>query len=325
MGVREVVNELLEDKKINVTELAHFIGVSRPIIYSIKNGQHFKINEDKINRILCLKGRDLDEIRIIFEMNENFIKMQNYLIFKDKGYILKAKSSFDSLFHWLMDQKFQDSLKYSDAIFGHINNFFPRYNQLALFMRKPIWREKYPLITYQIDYDKKMITDMSIKVFDKKYMKSEYDISNIEFPISFNRFEDELVNRIKPTLRFVTYRDYQDDDFKFILENLKSKKIKETEIYDLSRLFNHFGNQKDFYGPLIEDILSYVKIDFDKEIIHKDCHYRGDKIIELINFMSLKYLEEKDNESIDQLFDSHGLKNDNEFIRKNRRLLKKGI
>ena len=85
-----------------------------------------------------------------------------------------------------------------------------------------------------------------------------------------------------------------------------------------------FQNEENYYGPLLEDALTNFKIEFEKEIIFKDSSYRADKIIELVNLVSLQELHQKKRDKILYLFDSHGDKRSNQFVKNERRKLKKG-
>src|SRR5690606_12385560 len=147
----------------------------------------------------------------------------------------------------------------------------------------------------------------------------------IDFPISFQEFIDYLEKTIVPSPRFLLYKDYEDDDWQFILENIKTNQwVHKEEFYDLSRLFNFFQNEENYYGPLLEDALTNFKIEFEKEIIFKNSSYRADKIIELVNLVSLQALHQKKRDKILYLFDSHGDKRSNQFVKNERRKLKKG-
>lgn len=90
-------------------------------------------------------------------------------------------------------------------------------------------------------------------------------------------------------------------------------------------MFNFLDNEQAYYGPLIENVLDQFRVRYDFGKLLSDCHYRTNKIVEVVNMASLEDLYRMKHDKSSRLFDSHGLKRDNEYMKKERRILKKGI
>ncbi len=322
MKYRDLVTEVLS-KNITQESLGDYLGVTRQTVAKISRGDYVKLSIDSVKRIEALINRNYEEIQEIISIDK-FVKdiFQN-IIKGDEKYINRAYEGFKYMHYWINDDKFTSQRKYHEFYFGHMNNFYPRFNQAALFMRDTLNRQKYPLVTYQIDYKNRKVTDFCIKAFVKEHDKFEYDTKNIMFPITFEQFFSYLQEKVKPKPRFLIYKDYLDDDWAFMLSELKNHWILKEEVYDLSRLLNFLENQQNYYGPLLEDALMNFNIKFDENKLFMDCHYRAEIIVELINMISLEKIHRKKHDKTGLLFDSHGFKRDNKFVRDERRKLKR--
>lgn len=323
MVFNEIVKNVLS-LDISQIELANYLDITRQTVAKIKNDGYFKLSKKASAKLLKLQNRSKEEIQKILQIDRFADEIKNRVLDGDIEYIDAAYEGFSYMHYWITDDKFVSQPKYHKFYFGHMNNFYPRFNQAALFMRDMLNRQSYPLVTYQLDYKRNMITDFSIQSFIKVYDKPEFLINDIIFPISFEQFANELSERILPQAKFLIYKDYKDDDWAYIMSHLKHNPIQTNEIYDLSRLFNFFENQQPYYGPLIEHVLEQFKVEFETEKVLKDCHYRGEKIIELINMVSLQDLHEKKHDKSSMIFDSHGFKRENTYIQTERRKLKMG-
>src|SRR5690554_6269075 len=302
----EIIIKIL---KYGITQesLGAFLGVTRQSIAKITKGGYVILPIKGKERLEKLVNRTEEEVKLLIELDKIQSEIFERMMKGDEDYLNKAIQGFRYMHYWIMDPKFNEQPKYHAMYLGHMNNFYPRFNQAALFMRDTLNRQKYPLLTYQIDYKHKKITSFHLKAFVPEYQKSNYSTDAIDFPISFQEFIDYLEKTIVPSPRFLLYKDYQDDDWQFILENIKKNQwVHKEEFYDLSRLFNFFQNEENYYGPLLEDALTNFKIEFEKEIIFKNSSYRADKIIELVNLVSLQELHQKKRDKILYLFDSHG-------------------
>jgi transcriptional regulator with XRE-family HTH domain len=323
MNLRKIVEDVLSHN-ITQQELGDYLEITRQTVSKIKNGEYVKLSRKTEEKLSHLENRTQYEIDSLIKLDQMLLEIRDRVIKGDSKYLTEAREGIGYMHYWLTDEKFLNKENYHTYYFGHMNNFYPRYNQAALFMRDTLNRQKYPLVTFQVDYEKKMITDFCIKAFVPEHENDRYKLEGVSLPISFERFLEELTNRIQPTLRFMVYRDYKDDEWDFILRNVKKHRIHEREIYDLSRLFNFLDNEQAYFGPLIENVLSQFRINYDLSKLLTDCYYRADKIVEVVNLVSLEELYRKKIDKSSRLFDSHGLKRDNEYMKKERRNLKKG-
>jgi len=303
---------------ITQAELGAYLGVTRQTVAKVKSGAYFRFGDDARKRLMMLDNRSKDEVKKILQINQNLDNFKELIFSSDSGYIDAAFEGIDYMSYWLLGEKFADKKIYHKYYYGHMNNFFPRYNQAALFMRDTLNRQRYPLLTLQIDYERNLITDACIKAFKDEYIHSEHDLRDVKFPIDFQVFQELLKDRIKPNPRFLLYKDYLDDDWEYFTANLKNRQI-DYEIFDLSRLFNFFDNQQPYYGPLLEDVLEQFGIQCDTLRLLRDCRYRADQVVKLVNMVSLEALVEKKHDKSSMLFDSHGLKRDNNYQKKERR------
>lgn len=307
---------------ISQVAFAKYLGITRQTVAKIARDEYYKFKEEAVYKLEALKNRSKEEVESIMKIDSKLEDIKNVIIKGDSKYLNEAFQGIDYMHYWLNDKKFREQPKYHKYYFGHMNNFYPRYNQAALFMRDTLERQKYPLVTFQIDYKNKLITSASIKAFNERFHRLDYNLKKVKFPISFKEFINLLDTRIQPKNKFLLYLDYIDNDWEFIKENLDSETLKGVEIYDLSRLLNFFDNEQPYYGPLIEDALENFRIKFEKEKLFTDCTYRAEKIIELINLISLDALASKKQDRSSYLFDSHGLIRENNYIKLERRKLK---
>lgn len=321
MEARDIIFEVL-NMNITQQELGDFLGITRQTVANIVKGNYTKLSNKTKKRLDQINERSEEEVIKILKMNRFFEEIKDRVFIGDHQYIDYAYEGFSYMHYWITNPKFIGQEKYHKYFFGHLNNFYPRFNQIALFMRDTLNRQRYPLITYQIDYKINKIKNFSIKSFVAEHKKEEYDTSSIIFPISFQRFFEELKKRINPSTKFLLYLDYKDDDWKYILSQVPNQWIHEIEIYDLSRLFNFFTNEQMYYGPLIENVLDQYRIPYKFDKLMTDCSYRADKIIELINMNSLEELHQKKYDKSSMMFDSHGLKRDNQYVQNERRKIK---
>lgn len=229
MKYRELVTKVLS-KSITQESLGDYLGVTRQTVAKLSRGDYVKLSIDSVKKIEALINRNYEEIHEIISIDK-FIKdiFQN-IIKGDEKYINRAYEGFKYMHYWINDDKFASQRKYHEFYFGHMNNFYPRFNQAALFMRDTLNRQKYPLVTYQIDYKNRKVTDFCIKAFVKKHDKFEYDTKNIIFPITFEQFFSYLQEKVKPKPRFLIYKDYLDDDWSFMLSELKNHWILREEV-----------------------------------------------------------------------------------------------
>lgn len=317
----DILKHFLEDG-FTQKEFATFLKLTRQTVAKIQSGEYHPLKEETKEKLSLLDGRSKEEVEKIMLIDKKLDEIKGVLFSGNAEYIDQAFEGIDYMHYWITDPKFKEQPKYHKFYFGHMNNFYPRFNQAALFMRDTLERRKYPLVTYQVDYANNLITSACIKAFKKEYEKPEYNLDDVLFPLNFIAFFKLLNERIKPKARFLLYLDYVDDDWEYINGEVKKNDLIRNEIYDLSRLLNFFDNAQNYYGPLIEDALTQFKISFDINRLLSDCTYRADKIIELVNMISLDELSEKKQDKSSFLFDSHGLKRDNSFINKERRKLK---
>lgn len=323
LDFNQIIQKVL-NADISQKEFAAYLDVTRQTVAKLRDGGYYKLSNKSSNKLQKLQNRSNEDIHKIFQIDRFIDEIKQRILEGDTEYIDAAYEGVSYMHYWITDDKFINQPKYHKYYFGHMNNFYPRFNQAALFMRDMLNRQSYPLVTYQVDYDRKLITDFSIQAFVEDYHKNDFRTDDIIFPISIQQFADELNKRIVPQAKFLIYKDYKDDDWAYIIENLKHNPIQVNEIYDLSRLFNFFENQQPYYGPLIEHVLDQFRIEYDSKRILKDCNYRGKKIIELINMVSLQDLHMKKHDKGSVMFDSHGFKRDNKFIQSERRKLKRG-
>jgi len=312
----------LNQLDIKQKDIASYLGITRQTVAKIQNGEYFQLKEPVKEKLSMLENRTKDEVEKIMLIDSKLDEIKKTIITGDLEYIDQAYEGISYMHYWITDSKFIEQPKYHKYYFGHMNNFYPRYNQAALFMRNTLNRRKYPLVTFQVDYKKNLITSACIKSFKPEFNKLEYNLSDVHFPIQFEAFIQLLNDRIKPKAKFLVYLDYLDDDWGYVIGKTGKKDQVQNEIYDLSRLLNFFENAQNYYGPLIEDALSQFKINYEKDKLLKDCCYRADKIVELINMISLDGLSEKVYDKSSYLFDSHGLKRENNYMKKERRKLK---
>jgi transcriptional regulator with XRE-family HTH domain len=324
MNNKEIVEYVLT-KNVTQQGLADFLGITRQTVAKILKDEYVRLSPKSSEKLRYLHQKSGLEINQLLQIDEYLDEIKKRIYEGNDQYLDYAYEGIKYMHYWITDEKFVNQEKYHKFLFGHINNFYPRFNQIALFMRDTINRQRYPLVTYQIDYNNKLIKDFCIKAFVSEYDDKLYQTQDIKFPITFVEFFNELSKRIMPSIRFMIYKDYKDDDYKFILDNVKQHNIKESEIYDLSRLFNFFSNEQRYYGPLIENVLSQFRIEYDFDRLLSDCSYRADKIIELINMNSLEDLYRTKYDRSSLLFDSHGLRKDNQYVQKERRKIKEGI
>lgn len=321
MEACKIVNDVLS-KNITQHELGDYLGLTRQTIANIARGGYTKLSQNAQEKLKKMSDRTEDELKKILTMDRYLDEIKNRLFSGDHQYIDYAFEGISYMHYWITDKKFIDQEKYHKFYFGHLNNFYPRFNQIALFMRDTFDRQRYPLVTYQIDYKINMIKSFSIKAFIPEHYHDTYFVHDIRFPISFQTFLEELKKRIIPHTKFLVYLDYKDDDWKYILSQVPRQWIHDIEIFDLSRLFNFFSNEQQYYGPLIENVLDQFRIPYQFESLMTDCSYRADKIIELINMTSLEDLHRKKYDRFSMMFDSHGLKRDNQYVQKERRKVK---
>lgn len=321
MNSKEIIIKLL-DMGITQIDIGYYLQMTRQTVAKIKNGEYLKLSKEVERKLIMLNDRKKDEVEKILQIDKNLNEVKDVIFKGDTDYIDAAYEGIGYMSYWLLDDKFIKKEKYHKYYYGHMNNFYPRYNQTALFMRDTLNRNVYPIVTFQIDYLKNVITQICINSFKPQFKKTEYELSDVELPLSFDGFIALLGERIKPQSKFLVYKDYIDDDWQYIIDHIKKSKSIDYEIYDLSRLFNFFDNQQPYYGPLLEDVLSQFRIEYDKKKLLSDCCYRAEKIIELVNMNSLDDLAEKKHDKSSMLFDSHGLKRDNNYMKKKRRKLK---
>lgn len=312
----------LNQLDIKQKDIASYLGITRQTVAKIQNGEYYQLKEPVKEKLSMLENRTKDEVEKIMLIDSKLDEIKKTIITGDLEYIDQAYEGISYMHYWITDSKFIEQPKYHKYYFGHMNNFYPRYNQAALFMRNTLNRRKYPLVTFQVDYKKNLITSACIKSFKPEFYKPEYNLSDVHFPIQIEAFIQLLNDRIKPKAKFLVYLDYLDDDWDYVIGKTRKKDQVQNEIYDLSRLLNFFENAQNYYGPLIEDALSQFKINYEKDKLLRDCYYRADKIVELINMISLDGLSEKVYDKSSYLFDSHGLKRENNYMKKERRKLK---
>lgn len=321
MKSEEIIINLL-DMGITQIDIGYFIGVTRQTVANIKNGSYKKLSEQAKIKLNYLANRSKDEVEKILTIDKNLDNVKAVVFKGDSEYLDAAYEGISYMSYWLLDDKFILQEKYHKYYYGHMNNFYPRYNQAALFMRDTFNRRSYPLVTFQVDYKNNMITKVCIESFKEEYKKPEHNLDDIVYPISFEQFMQLLEDRIKPKTKFMLYKDYLDDDWQYIIDNIKKNQAYDHEVFDLSRLLNFFDNEQPYYGPLIEDALDQFHVNYSLGLLLKDCNYRAKKIIELINMISLEDLSEKKHDKSSMLFDSHGLKRDNNYMKNERRKLK---
>ena len=324
MNTELLINYVLSCS-ITQIELANYLGITRQSVSKLRKGEYVNLSKETKKKLLNLEGKTENDIYNIFKISKNMNEILNRIVDGDSKYLSEAAEGVGYMYYWITNDKFVDQPKYHTYYFGHMNNFYPRYNQAALFMRDTLDRQRYPLVTYQVDYEKKLILDFCIKEFVEKYSSPLYNVEDVVFPITFKEFMDELEKRIKPSCRFMLYLDYIDDDWGFIVKNIKNHNVTKKEIYDLSRLFNFLDNEQPYYGPLLENVLDQFKVKYDINTLLSDCNVRANKIVEVVNIISLEDLYRLKHDKSSRLFDSHGFKRDNEYIKKERRKLKKGI
>lgn len=318
MNSSEIINKLTM-MGVKQVEIAEYLGVTRQTVAKIKKGGYFKFSDESKERLEYLENHNKEDIDKIFAIDQKLKLINKMIMSKDSDYIDHAYEGINYMSYWLLDKKFEHLEKYHKHYYGHMNNFYPRYNQAALFMRDMFNRREYPLVTFQVDYKANMITKFCIKSFKPDVIDTSYSTDDVVFPITFQSFIQLLVEKVKPKARFLLYKDYVDDEWQYIVDKLKQSEVIEHELFDLSRLLNFYDNPEKYYGPLIEDVLHQFRITFDDKRILTDCEYRASKIIELINMVSLEELSTIRRDKSSRLFDSHGLKKDNNFLQKERR------
>lgn len=321
MKNKELIEKLLS-MGIAQNEIAYYLEMTRQSVAKIKNDPEIKITNKvqlKLDRLFDKNKEDIEKILFI---DKSLDQIKEVVLDKGPSYIDAAYEGIGYMNYWLTNNKFIEQEKYHKYYFGHMNNFYPRYNQAALFMRDSLNRQVYPLVTFQIDYENNLIKEAYIESFKPEFKKESHDLSDVVFPIKFNDFIKLLEDRIKPKTKFLLFKDYIDDDWEYLISNVKKKHIGEYELYDLSRLFNFVDNQQPYYGPLIENVLQQFKVDFDLTKLLSDCLYRAKKIVEVVNIISLVDLSEKKHDKTSMMFDSFGLKRDVSYMKKERRKLK---
>lgn len=317
----ELINHLL-DEGFTQIQIANYLGVTRQTIASINLGKYVKLSEKASRKLSFLESQSKSIVETIFKIDLQLDELKESVISKDGGYISQAAVGINDFHYWITSKKFESNLRYHKAYFGHMSNFLPRYNQAGLFMRDYFKRQEYALVTLQVDYDKKLITQLTIKSFVPEYARASYDLSNEVYPLDFSRLAYILKTKLLKPYRFMVWKDFLDDEWEFIKTNVKKNEFPDGEIFDLSRLFNYLEHPIPYFGPLLERVLTQFRIKFDLHHLLSDSDYRADRIIELVNMVSLYQLSKEEPDNYDRLFDSHGLKNNNHFNTLERRKLK---
>lgn len=320
---KQVIDSVL-NQGITQVALADYLGVARQTVAKIKENKYTKLSEFAANKLRTLENRSKDELDKLIEIDGYIKAIGEEILMMNLESLDYAIAGIKYMHYWICDANFENKNSYQKYYFGHLNNFYPRFNQAALFMRDTLNRQVYPVITVQLDYKKKIVKNYCIKSFLDKYDKIEYSNKESELPITIDQFVEEVFQKVNRSTRFLVYGDYKDDEWSFIMKHNKSKKIAYQSFYDLSRLFNHFSNEQPYFGPLLEDVLNQFEIPFELDKLLLDCEYRALKIIKLVNMVSLQNLHEEKYDKSSLLFDSHTEQKDMTYQQKIRRRLKSG-
>lgn len=319
----KLVNEIL-NSGITQLELANFLKVTRQTVKRLSEGFELTC---KMPNFELIEDKDIETIKIIIQIYSFSNEIIKSISSKSSNTIEKAYEGYKYLHHWCLDPKYDE--KFIGFIFGHITNFHMRYNPFSLLLRDFFYKEDLPLLTFNIDYHHKNIKSFYLIEFDNDNSKGYTEFFNkktIQFPIAFEEFIDLVHEMVGGWIvRCNVYLDRDDDELGFIEKNIKKsyiEKLDRIHYYDLSRMFNYFENNSKI-GPLIEDVLTNFNVEFDKMKILTDPKYRGEKIVDLVNMVSLSTLRDKSkNNSIDKIFNGSSKNSNIIYTQDQRRRLK---
>lgn len=314
----EIVRNLL-DSGIKQQELADFLGVTRQSIKRCADGRELS---SRLRKFELLEPLSLDDQKNLIAMDKMLSKIVTGIANKPET-IEKAVKGFEYMQHWCTDPKYPS--KFINYLFGHIVNFHMRFSPYTLLMRDFFEKEDRLLLTLNIDYDQQQIIGFCLLSFKENEIISENLACKNEFPISFERFIDELFRKIGDRVSINIYGDVEDDELGFIEKNIHhdyKQKFSQISVYDLSKMFNYFDHRSPV-GPQIEDVLENFHIEFDKQKLLTDCQYRGRMIIRLINMVSLSDMREKQKVSDDIIFNGSSKNSPDRFVEDKRRKMKR--
>jgi len=319
MDRRSLLIKKLLDNGFTQLQLAEFLGVTRQTIKRCADGD---VLTSKMGKFEYIADKDIETIRKIIRIDE--INNQILKRLSDRPVTIdKALQGFEYLHHWITEDKYD--ISYTDYIFGHIVNFHMRYNPYCLVLRDYFHIENYPVLTFNIDYS----TD-KIKNYYVLPIKSQGDLrifptnyqSNMQ--LEFTAFIDALYAMSGQTVKLNVYLDREDDELGYIRNKVNNEykaKFDKMSIYDFSRMFNFFetGTKE---GPQIETILELFKIQFTEKTLLKESKQRAEKIIELVNLVSLSKIRENFKIGSDVIFDGSSKRSDKKYLRDKRREMK---
>src|SRR5690554_6491991 len=154
MEQQHIVNRVL-NANITQERLGNYLEITRQTVAKLSRGEYVKLSSTCQKRLLAFDNKSDEDIRHMIALTEYMKSIQTQIMTGDSDYVKKAHEGFKYMHYWMRDDKFNKQAKYHIYYFGHMNNFYPRFNQAALFMRDTLDRQKYPLLTYQIDYQNK--------------------------------------------------------------------------------------------------------------------------------------------------------------------------
>ncbi|HRY78689.1 MAG TPA: hypothetical protein P5154_07995 [Candidatus Izemoplasmatales bacterium] len=294
----EIVNKLLETG-LSQRELGEFLGVTRQSIKRCSEGYELS---SKITQFALLEQLPLSAQLKMIAIDQFHREMMSSVSKKPRT-VDKVHQGFEYMHHWCTSPKYSED--FINYLFGHVVNFHMRYSPYALLYRDYFDRESRMLLTLDIDYANKNIKRYCLASLKERTSMMVFPSIPEGTPIGFPDFIDRLQSWAGDKVQINIYGDNQDDELEFIKENVTAeykKKMNDWSVYDFSRMFNVFEMQSKV-GPNIETVLRNFKIEFDDDLLLKDCVYRSEKVISLVRMVSLVDIRENLKISGDVIFD----------------------
>lgn len=281
-------------KELGITQedIGMLVGLTRQSIAKIYEGEYIHLslmNKEKIDQI---RNSTPEKIAAIVKLNKQFED------FKNKTGMLKRKN-IDHLTnilkyikYWVDNPNLGED--YLEFIRFQVENFHMRLNPYHLFFNIYFDKKNNLLLTFDIDYEKKIIKKLYVQKTIEEELKQtnirinymeewnkKYNCRNLDFEI----FIESLVEfSRKWGIAYNIYIDHIDNQLDFIKQNVKSKTKKLMESirqYDISKLF-----ATEYQFIPVEDVIDNYLPTVNKQKVLSDSKYRNEKLSELLRIIT---------------------------------------
>lgn len=284
---------LNDDNKLTKEEIAKYLGMTRqtlskifdeiPVTITKKNEQRLYSLLD--NEIVCL-DKSLAIIQL-YNMAQNLIPKLGEMQTSEIGHY---EEIIKYVAYW-NDNNFK-MREYMKKINLHVQNFHMRTNPYYLFFHEFFHKDLAPLLTFDIDYDKNLVCNVTLgSIVENDYTERGYDLNYqknwdelvTKKSLPFEEFITNLRSYYDGKVRYNLFLDTVDNEFHYISSKISKKYrdiLSKINYLELDRVFRTIDDER-----YLEEIVSEF-FDIDKGKFVQNAKYRNKYLIKLIRLVS---------------------------------------